>query len=73
MSEDKIQEIIEVINELCDDITIPKNIKLKFQEIISYLKAEGETSIKVNKAYIWVFLTGQCMVHAKGSMTLRAS
>ena len=50
MSEDKIQEIIEVINELCDDITIPKNIKLKFQEIISYLKAEGETSIKVNKA-----------------------
>ena len=48
--ENNLKEIIEVIAELCDDPTVPRNIKSKFQEIITYLKDTDETSIKVNKA-----------------------
>ena len=48
--ESNLKEIIEVITELCDDSTVPRNIKSKFQEIITYLKDTNETSIKVNKA-----------------------
>ena len=47
---DQINDVIEVIEELCEDTTIPRNIKTKFQEIISALKDDSETSIKVNKA-----------------------
>ena len=50
MSHDLIDEIIEVLEELCDDNTVPKNIKAKFQEIVTSLKKGDEVSIKVNKA-----------------------
>jgi len=48
--ESQLTEIIEVITELCEDPTVPRNIKSKFQEIVSHLKDSNETSIKVNKA-----------------------
>ncbi|MCK5282046.1 MAG: UPF0147 family protein [Nanoarchaeota archaeon] len=48
--EEKLSEIIETIQELCDDATAPKNIKLKFHGIISSLNSSQELSVKVNKA-----------------------
>jgi len=50
MPKDSLEEIIAVIQELCEDTTLPKNIKIKFQEITNSLKQKGEKSIKVNKA-----------------------
>ena len=50
MSEDKLVPIIEVLEELCVEGSVPKNIKAKFIEIISCLKESIETSIRVNKA-----------------------
>jgi uncharacterized protein (UPF0147 family) len=45
-----IKDIIQILCELCDDNTIPKNIKVKFQDIVNSLRKEAETSIKVNRA-----------------------
>jgi len=49
-SEEKLNDIVEIIEELCDDSSVPRNIKSKFQEIASSLRGATETSIKVNKA-----------------------
>ena len=43
-------EIIECIEELYEEGSVPKNIKIKLQEIIDSFKGQGEASIKVNKA-----------------------
>lgn len=46
-----VAEILEVIQDLTEDNTVPKNIKDKLNEISSMLKAEDEEiSLKVNKA-----------------------
>ena len=51
MSKEEILEgIIEVLDELCEDSTIPKNIKIKFQEINFQLNDKCDISIKINKA-----------------------
>lgn len=51
MSKDEeLKNIIEVLGELCEENSVPKNVKAKFQEIVSYLNESNETSIKVNKA-----------------------
>lgn len=51
MSSKKLaNETIEKLQELENDINIPKNIKLKIQGIISILKEDTETPIKINKA-----------------------
>ena len=47
--DDNINGVIEFLEELCEDNTVPRNIKAKFAEIVSSLKTEGEVSIKVNK------------------------
>lgn len=48
------QKIKEEIFELCSriegDFTVPKNIKLKIQDIILVLKEEETIEIRVNKA-----------------------
>ncbi|MBI4150035.1 UPF0147 family protein [Candidatus Woesearchaeota archaeon] len=51
MEIEEIQQIIEAINELQGDNTVPKNIKIKLQTIAEILKGGDESvSIKVNKA-----------------------
>lgn len=50
MSEEKLGSIVEVLEELCEEGSVPKNIKAKFLDIVSYLKESDEVSIKVNKA-----------------------
>jgi uncharacterized protein len=46
---EQIQGIIEVLEDLCEDSSVPKNVKKKFQEIIDSLKNPNEMMIKVNK------------------------
>lgn len=46
----KLDDIIAVLKELCEDNTVPRNIKAKFEEIASALNEKEEISIKVNKA-----------------------
>jgi uncharacterized protein (UPF0147 family) len=49
MSEE-LKSTIELLEELCEDNTVPRNVKAKFQEMVSLLKEGGETPMKVNKA-----------------------
>jgi hypothetical protein len=48
--EQKLEPIIGALDELNEDSTVPKNIKIKITQIVEMLNAENmETSIKVNK------------------------
>ncbi len=49
MSE-KVTDIIQALQELEEDSTIPKNIKLKIVDTISLLHEETDMSIKVSRA-----------------------
>lgn len=48
MTSEKIKEIIDLLQELENDITVPKNVKLKVKGIIGTLKEDKELSIRVN-------------------------
>ncbi len=48
--EDGMVSAIDALNELRDDNTVPKNVKIKIESIIGLLNEKTETSIKVNKA-----------------------
>ncbi len=41
-------KIIELLNQIVEDRTVPKNIRKKCEECIQILNSEGETSVKVN-------------------------
>lgn len=45
-----IKEVLEAIQELQEDATIPKNIKTKLEEISEMLKSDEDISIRINKA-----------------------
>ena len=45
-----IGPIIEAIEEIKEDVAVPKNVKTKLSGIIGILKEEGDFSLKVNKA-----------------------
>ena len=47
---DPIYQVLASLEELQNDNTIPKNVKLKIDGIISTLNENQEVSIKVNKA-----------------------
>ncbi len=49
MTELNLENIIEFINELNDDSTVPKNVKTKLGEVMSILKEDLDKSIKVDK------------------------
>jgi uncharacterized protein (UPF0147 family) len=48
----KISNIIEALQELSNDSTVPRNIKVKVENVINILKddKEPDDNIKVNKA-----------------------
>lgn len=48
--EDRIQEIIDVLQELLEDSSVPKNVKNKLQSTVEVLREDAEASIRVNKA-----------------------
>ena len=42
--------VINSLNEIQEDITVPRNVRTQIQNIINTLKEDTELSIKVNKA-----------------------
>jgi uncharacterized protein (UPF0147 family) len=50
--DERVQNIIQALEELSTDNTVPRNIKAKVTDVITVLKDENgeEMSIKVNKA-----------------------
>lgn len=50
MGNDELVQVIEVLNELMKDHTVPKNIKARFECMIGHLKDDSECSIKVSRA-----------------------
>jgi len=49
-AKEKIKEVIDILSELEEDITVPKNVKLKIKGVIETLKENKELSIRINKA-----------------------
>ncbi len=50
MSEENIDEIIEVLEELAEDTTVPKNVKARLAVISEILKSGDEKELIVDKA-----------------------
>ena len=46
----EINDVLEVLEELQDDSTVPKNVRSKIQMIVDALNEDSEVSIRVNKA-----------------------
>jgi len=46
----EVDNVIGAFNELQNDPTVPKNVKMKIQEITDNLKEEASLSIKIHKA-----------------------
>lgn len=45
-----IAEVIQLLNEISEDASATKNLKIKIKQIIATLNAEGDLSLKINKA-----------------------
>jgi uncharacterized protein (UPF0147 family) len=45
----KVKEIVEVLTELKEDNTVPKNVKEKIKVVMDVLKEEADLKLKVNK------------------------
>ena len=50
MGKKEINNVIETLTELEEDITVPKNVRLKIQNITKNLKENTEIPIKISKA-----------------------
>ena len=50
MTHDQLAKVLEALEELRLDTTVPKNIKQKIENIIANLKEKQELSIRVNRA-----------------------
>ena len=49
-NEEQVREVMELLEELSEDVAVPRNVKEKLATTISTLKEEGEISLRVNKA-----------------------
>jgi uncharacterized protein (UPF0147 family) len=45
----KVEEIVEVLTELKEDNTVPKNVKEKIKVVMDVLKEDEDLKLKVNK------------------------
>ncbi|MBT4824967.1 hypothetical protein HN695_01820 [Candidatus Woesearchaeota archaeon] len=50
MTEEKVKQILDVMQEVVDDPVVPKNVKSKINSAMQVLKQDDEISIKINKA-----------------------
>lgn len=50
MPEKQIREVIGILNELNNDVTVPKNVKLRLQKAIAALSSRDDNTLKVSKA-----------------------
>ncbi|MBT3720626.1 hypothetical protein HN789_07435 [archaeon] len=46
----EMDDVVLVLSEVLEDNTVPKNVKIKIQEIIAALKEDTEVSLRINKA-----------------------
>ena len=46
----EVDTVINSLNEIQEDATVPRNVRTKIEAIISSLKEEAEISIRVSKA-----------------------
>jgi uncharacterized protein (UPF0147 family) len=49
-TDDRLKDVLDALEELKSDSTVPKNIKSKIELIIDSLQEAQELSIKVNRA-----------------------
>ena len=49
MVEEKINEVLAVLEEIMGDATVPKNVKLHLQTSIQALRMNGELSLKISR------------------------
>ncbi len=49
MSEE-VKEVLDLLKELLDDSTVPRNVKNRIEETIDILTADEDISLKVSKA-----------------------
>ena len=48
--DERVEEIVSLLKELQEDNTVPRNVKLKLQEMQRELESdEGDLSLKINK------------------------
>ncbi len=50
MQEKQIRDVIGILNELNNDVTVPKNVKLRLQKAIAALSSKDDNTLKVSKA-----------------------
>ena len=50
MVHEEIGNIVATLSEIKDDITVPKNVRLKVEKVMKVLDEETEIEIKVSKA-----------------------
>ena len=50
METSDLDNIIEALNDLFEDRTVPKNVRTKLMNIVAILKSDLDVNIKVNKA-----------------------
>ena len=49
--DERVQDIIEALQDLANDNTVPRNIKNKVEEVIDILQEDGaDISIRIDKA-----------------------
>ena len=46
----EVESVINSLNEIQEDATVPRNVRTHIQSIVETLRAETELSIKINKA-----------------------
>lgn len=50
MPQDDMKEIVDYLSELLSDHSVPRNIKMKIEEVVTFLNNTTDRSLKVNKA-----------------------
>ena len=50
MKNNDLKDVTEALAELCDDTSVPKNVKAKFQEMMRSLADPAQVSLKIDKA-----------------------
>ncbi len=47
---DSLQGVLAAIEEMQEDSTVPRNVKMRLLEIAKLLQSDGDISMRVNKA-----------------------
>lgn len=45
----EVDTVVNILSEIQSDVTVPRNVRTKIEDIINTLKEDTELSIKINK------------------------